>query len=181
MAEPMNGPASSNRRSDALLSVEVVLRSGDWDAAGIDQDLLKRAARNAFSVAGGGKNTDAEVAVVLCDDAEVRQLNATWRNTDRPTNVLSFPATDDMPAQIGLRTLGDVVLAFETVAAEARTAGLDLNHHAAHLVVHGVLHLVGYDHETDEDARQMEGLERRILSGLAIADPYAVAAVAESA
>jgi probable rRNA maturation factor len=177
----MGGPASNKRRTDAPLSVEIVLRGGDWRAAGIDQDLLERAARHAFSLASGGESTGAEVAVALCDDAEVRQLNATWRDTDKPTNVLSFPAADDIPANNDMRTLGDVVLAFETVAGEAQTAGLELNHHAAHLVVHGVLHLVGYDHETDEDARQMEELERRILSGLNIADPYAVAAVAESA
>ena len=117
-----------------------------------------------------------EIAVVLADDAEVRGLNADWRGQDKPTNVLSFPAMepDDVtrqPPEMPV-LLGDVVLAFETCAREAGEQGKSLGHHLAHLVVHGTLHLLGYDHETDEEAGVMEPLETHVLAGLGIADPY---------
>jgi len=117
-----------------------------------------------------------EIAVVLADDAEVRGLNAEWRGQDKPTNVLSFPAMepDDVirqPPEMPV-LLGDVVLAFETCLREAGEQGKPLGHHLAHLVVHGTLHLLGYDHETDEDAGVMEPLETHVLAGLGIADPY---------
>jgi probable rRNA maturation factor len=130
--------------------------------------------------------------VVLADDALVRQLNRDYRGKDRPTNVLSFPQVDgdgdegtgpreDGPGAEALGgdgaapaplLLGDVILAFETVEGEARAQGKPLGSHLSHLVVHGVLHLLGYDHESDEDADHMERLETRILAGLGIADPY---------
>jgi probable rRNA maturation factor len=108
---------------------------------------------------------------VLTNDSAIRQLNRVWRNVDAPTNVLSFPAATkqgpDEPAH-----LGDIVLAYETIAREARDEGKPLANHVAHLVVHGYLHLLGFDHEADADAEQMEQTERKILRRLAIPDPY---------
>jgi probable rRNA maturation factor len=121
----------------------------------------------------------AEVSVLLADDACVRRLNAAWRGRDRATNVLSFPTFERVretpPARPpeGPVPLGDVVLALETVRAEAEAAGKPLAAHVSHLVVHGCLHLLGYDHQDDADALLMEGLERSALGRLEIADPYA--------
>ncbi len=113
----------------------------------------------------------AELSLLLTSDAEIRALNARYRGQDKPTNVLSFPAA---PAErLGhLQTLGDVALAFETLAREAEGAGLPLADHYRHLVAHGFLHLIGYDHGTDEEAARMEALETRILARLGVGDPH---------
>ena len=105
-------------------------------------------------------------------------LNARWRGLDKPTNVLSFPAA---PADqlLDSATLGDVALAFETLAREAETSGVSFADHYRHLVTHGFLHLIGYDHETDDEAGRMEALETRILARLGVADPYADGAALE--
>ncbi|MCR6629633.1 MAG: rRNA maturation RNase YbeY [Magnetospirillum sp.] len=120
-----------------------------------------------------------EISVVLADDATVQGLNRDWRGKDKPTNVLSFAALDDdeAPRVPGAPLLlGDIVLAFETCRDEARALGKPLSDHLSHLVVHGVLHLLGYDHEDDEaEAEEMEALETTILAGCGIADPYAAA------
>ena len=115
-----------------------------------------------------------ELSLVFADDATVQALNAEWRGKDKPTNVLSFPAFPLKPGDKLPPLLGDVILAFETVAREAAEEGKPLDHHVSHLVLHGFLHLLGYDHETDADAEVMEALETRILAKLAIPDPYAV-------
>jgi len=122
----------------------------------------------------------AELAVTLADDRELRRLNRQWRGQDKPTNVLSFPSgaldsTAALPPDMPV-PLGDVVLGLETCAREAAAAGLPLAHHLEHLVVHGVLHLLGYDHETDGEAEAMERLESAVLAARGIADPYADAA-----
>ena len=128
--------------------------------------VLRRAARAA---AAALSTSGAELAIVLSDDSAVRLLNRQWRGIDKATNVLSFPTetTDGEP-----QLLGDIVLAYETIAREARKESKPFAHHLAHLAVHGFLHLNGYDHERDEDAEAMEELERKILRRLAIADPY---------
>jgi probable rRNA maturation factor len=116
-----------------------------------------------------------ELSIVLGDDAMLRRLNAQWRGKDAATNVLSFPAQEGVIAtpQAGPPLpLGDVVLAFGTVAGEAAAQGKTLADHLAHLVVHGVLHLLGFDHETAAEAERMEGLETMVLAGLGVADPY---------
>jgi probable rRNA maturation factor len=121
----------------------------------------------------------AEVSILLADDATVRRLNAAHRGQDRATNVLSFPTFDPLPKTApghvppGVVPLGDVVLGLETIRAEAAAAGKALPDHVSHLVVHGCLHLLGYDHRTAEHAALMEDLERAILGRLGIADPYA--------
>ncbi|RBP02691.1 putative rRNA maturation factor [Roseiarcus fermentans] len=120
----------------------------------------------------------AEVSLLLAGDAEIKALNARWRGQDKPTNVLSFPAapTDRLSES---PSLGDIALAFETLAREAEAAGVPLPDHYRHLVTHGFLHLIGYDHETDEEAERMEALETRILARLGVADPYADGAATE--
>ena len=113
----------------------------------------------------------AELSLLFCDDPAIRMLNKTWRNKDAPTNVLSFP----VPTRKG-RTpspmLGDIVIAYETTAAEAKRDHKTLRDHTAHLIAHGFLHLMGHDHEIEAEAETMEAAERRILQHLGIADPY---------
>jgi probable rRNA maturation factor len=119
---------------------------------------------------------DAELAVMLTDDSGIRTLNNNWRGIDKPTNVLSFPALqptgprghDDAP-----RMLGDIAIAYETLRREARDEQKPFDHHLSHLAVHGLLHLLGYDHEKEDDAEAMEALEQEILAQLGIPDPYA--------
>jgi probable rRNA maturation factor len=130
---------------------------------------------------------EAEISIVLVDDATQRDLNHTWRDKNGSTNVLSFPATETEAGAVPVPefpgvplSLGDISLAFETIRAEAREQGKPLDRHLAHLVVHGVLHLLGYDHLTDAQAAVMETLEIRILARLGIEDPYALADEGES-
>jgi probable rRNA maturation factor len=123
-----------------------------------------------------------EISLVLGDDALVQRLNRDYRGVDKPTNVLSFAALDDdgpLPSD-GPVLLGDVVLAYETMRAEAEADGKTISAHLSHLVVHGVLHLLGYNHSEDEEAEAMETLERSILAVLDIADPYAAGEPGES-
>ena len=140
--------------------VDVVVLDGGWRTAlpGIER-LVRRAARAAL-----GTRT-ASLAVALASDREVRRLNARDRQQDKPTNVLSYPSGENS-------FLGDIVLARQTVWREARAHVKPATHHVTHLVVHGTLHLLGHDHETDRDAERMESLERRILKRLGIPDPY---------
>jgi probable rRNA maturation factor len=155
----------------------VVLEAGDWDAALPDAEAVVRRAvhRVLGAVADRLPPGEAELTVVLADDAVVRDLNRTWRGKDGPTNVLSFPlAEESVTTGPGFPILlGDVVLALETVAAEARNQGKPLPDHVAHLVVHGVLHLLGHTHDDDDDASVMEAIETAVLSTLGISDPYA--------
>jgi probable rRNA maturation factor len=127
--------------------------------------------RRAIAAAATPDTQDAELSVLLTDDEEIRSLNAQWRQQDKPTNVLSFPVPD--AGNIQPKLLGDIVIAYETTAREAQTEHKPFEHHLAHLTVHGFLHLLGYDHESDEEAETMERLEREILARLDIADPYA--------
>lgn len=163
--------------SAARLETEVVRRARGWKDAHIADALIAQAATAAVAAAPPGEGV-CEVTIVLTDDAEVRALNRTWRGKDAATNVLSFPASAQ-PAEP--RPLGDVVLALETVQREAEEAGLALADHVCHLVVHGVLHLLGFDHTNDEEAALMEATESRVLASLGIADPYAAEAGAKVA
>ena len=143
--------------------IEVELEDAAWTAALPDAAAV---AERAATAALGG--VDGDVVVLLTDDATVRDLNARFRDKDRPTNVLSFPA-----AASAAPHLGDLVLAFGVCAAEAVAQGKTLADHLSHLTVHGVLHLLGRDHEDDAEAEEMEAEEREILAGLGVADPYA--------
>jgi probable rRNA maturation factor len=148
------------------------------DAAWLDgcPDLEGRARAAVAAVLNRLEAADGllEVSLVFADDAEQRALNHRYRGKDRATNVLSFPNMDDDGPQAGdlPRLLGDVVLARETVAREAREQGKSFADHTVHLLVHGMLHLLGYDHEAPDDAVEMEALETTILAGLGVADPY---------
>ncbi|MEQ9326658.1 MAG: rRNA maturation RNase YbeY [Rhodospirillales bacterium] len=158
-------------RADILVSVEC----DGWDAGLADADALCRTAALAALDRAGLPLDGAEISILLTDDAEVRALNRDYRKQDKPTNVLSFAAMDGdlAPMPDGSLPLGDIVLAFETVGREAGEAGISLADHATHMVVHGTLHLLQYDHVTDAEAEVMESLETAILAGLGIADPYA--------
>ncbi|MFM5954144.1 MAG: rRNA maturation RNase YbeY [Novosphingobium sp.] len=144
----------------------------DWEV------LAARAVAALAEVAPELANPRLSASLLFADDAEVRTLNREWRGKDKPTNVLSFPMleradllalTPDGPPEL----LGDIALALETCTREAADKGLSLEHHAAHLIVHGLLHLAGYDHEVSpEDARTMENLEIKALAQMGIADPY---------
>ncbi|MGA3304718.1 MAG: rRNA maturation RNase YbeY [Stellaceae bacterium] len=142
---------------------------------GIDK-LCQDAAIAALAVCGKAvAGAKAELSLVLADDAAVRELNREFRGLDKPTNVLSFPASEKTAPGAPMVLLGDVVLAYETVAREAHAQGKSLAEHAAHLVVHGVLHLLGFDHERGEaEAARTEALETQILARLGIPNPYRI-------
>jgi probable rRNA maturation factor len=136
-------------------------------------DHLTTTAVDAVFKIIGSLDVPPEISIVFSDDARVRELNRDYRGLDKSTNVLSFGlGQDEAPAVPGFVMLGDVVLAFETVRSEAISAGKSIENHTCHLIVHGVLHLLGYDHEDDGQADEMEALEKRILATLDIDDPY---------
>lgn len=150
--------------------IEVLIDDEAWPQALPEiQNLVVRAADAALSFLPPELGEDVGVVVFLTDDETVRDLNERFRGKDKPTNVLSFPSPPDHPQG----QVGDIALAFGVCQREAAQQDKTLAAHLQHLVVHGVLHLVGYDHETDEEAERMEGLERLILDGLGVADPYA--------
>jgi probable rRNA maturation factor len=153
-----------------LIGVEVAVEDERWAELG-DPDGFVRWAVDAIADLSSLAD-DSEISLLFADDATVQDLNTTWRGQDKPTNVLSFPA-EIPPGHPGPRPLGDVVLAYETVAREAAAENKSLRDHAAHLVIHGVLHLLGHDHETDGEADAMEALEIEALSRLGVANPYA--------
>ena len=147
-------------------AVEVEIEHDAWLAA-LPQ-ATSMVMRSATATLATVDRAIAGIVILLTSDAEVADLNQRFRGKPGPTNVLSFPAAD----QVGGH-LGDIALAYGVCAREAGEQGKTLAHHLQHLVAHGVLHLLGYDHETDAEAHEMEGLERKILAGLGIADPYA--------
>ena len=150
--------------------LDIIVEAPAWNAL----RGVKAALRRAIAAAAAPMRLDdSELAIVLTDDAAIRKLNHRWRGRDKPTNVLSFPAHSSVPPGSGPRPLGDVVIAYETMAREAQEQGLPLTHHLTHLAVHGFLHLLGYDHESDTEAETMEQLERDILARLDVPDPYA--------
>lgn len=152
--------------------VEVVTRDDRWSTENFDPPAAVIAAQAALAGSISEPMQSFEVALVLTNDAESQALNKRWRGKDKPTNVLSFPDDSSLPPQVPHRPLGDIVLAFETVSREAGEAHRSLNDHAAHLVVHGILHLLGHDHENWTEAEAMEARETEILASLGIPDPY---------
>lgn len=144
--------------------IEVEVEAADWSAALPEVEaVVVRAVTAALGTVEG------DVVVLLTDDETVRQINARFRDRDRPTNVLSFPA-----AESAFPHLGDLTLAFGVCAEEARVQNKTLADHLSHLTVHGVLHLLGRDHEIDAEAEEMEAEERSILASLGVADPYTI-------
>ncbi len=166
--------------NDLSQSIEVAVPDARWHEAVTEiASRCRLFASTALTCAHAGEMVQAEISIVLADDGFVRDLNHRYRKVDRPTNVLSFPI-DDQPGTTGpdIPMLGDIVLAYETVVAEAARFGRPVEAHLAHLIIHGVLHLLGRDHLDDCEAERMEAEEAGILASLGIADPYA-AEVAE--
>ena len=161
--------------SDSSHTTEVAVTSDQWLAAVTEPEAICR--RAVAAVLAREAVGPSEVSVLLADDRLIAELNRDYRGIDRPTNVLSFPAgsTERAPGQAHI-LLGDVVVAVETARREAAAQGRSAADHLAHLVVHGTLHLLGYDHEEDDEAEVMERREVELLSGLGIADPYREAA-----
>jgi len=160
------------------IAADVVIEDDSWnclaDAAALSDAAVGAVGRDALAAARL-PSAPAEVVVVLSDDDTVLALNRQFRDQPKPTNVLSFPAASGTPAATleGGAALGDVILAYGTVAREADEMGLPLAHHLQHLVVHGSLHLLGFDHLTEAEAADMEDIERRVLASLGVPDPYA--------
>lgn len=147
-----------------MADIAVVVDAVGWPEAAELESLCSEAIKAVPSATGP---IAGELCVLFADDAALQELNATFRNKNRPTNVLSFPVAD----RSGNR-LGDIALGRETVFREAEEKAIPVNHHISHLVIHGALHLLGYDHQTETEAEEMEDLERTALKQLGIADPY---------
>src|ERR1700738_1580091 len=158
----------------ALPITEVLVVADGWQAELDAEAIIQRASAAPAEIADADVG-EAELAVMRADDSGIRTRNANWRGIDKPTNVLSFPALqptgtgapDDAP-----RMLGDIAIAYQTTRKEADDEQKPFDHHLSHLAVHGFLHLIGYDHEKDDDAEAMESLEQEILAQLGIPDPY---------
>jgi probable rRNA maturation factor len=160
---------------EILPDVEVLIESEAWQELPDAEDIVRRAIMFAATSDAAIGCRNSEISVLFCDDQTIAALNGRWRGQEKPTNVLSFPAH---PLHGGImlqekRPLGDIAIAYETLVREARESGKTPAAHLSHLAVHGFLHLVGYDHETDDEAEEMERLERHILAGIGVADPYA--------
>ena len=170
----MIGPAAKRRPTPRATRVRIDLRfddagwRADWPSAA---GLCRKAVRAVLQARPSGLAQPVELCLVLSNDARVRFLNRVWRRQDKPTNVLSFPAAEAAPAGAPL-LLGDVVLARETIRREARAQGKPTDAHLQHLVVHGVLHLLGHDHVRAADAAAMERLEVAVLARLGVPNPY---------
>lgn len=159
-------PAPERRTSPPQIDIQ--RESPLWEAqpmaAQIVNDAIAAAASELSTVGG-------EVSIVLTDDSVIARLNRDWRGIDKPTNVLSFPASDHTGHE-GTRLLGDIVIAYQTLERECEDENRVFLHHLAHLTIHGFLHLSGYDHQTDTQAEEMEALESKIMSRLNMPDPY---------
>lgn len=153
------------------IEIDVLVEAPAWEALPDAAALAERAARAALAAGMEEPEVECEMSITLTGDAQIRVLNRDWRDKDKATNVLSFPAPD-LPEGVSPCPLGDVIVAYETLAAEAAAEDKTPADHLTHLVVHGTLHLLGFDHITDQEAEEMEALEREILADLGIADPY---------
>jgi probable rRNA maturation factor len=167
---------------DPDLTVDILIESEAWRMLPDAEDIVRRAIVFAAVSSARICPRDAALSVLLCDDATIAALNGRWRGQEKPTNVLSFPALPPQGAATGGKApkqaskqapLGDIAIAYETLLREARESSKTPSAHLSHLVVHGFLHLLGYDHETDDEAERMERLERDILARIGVADPYA--------
>ena len=159
------------------LDIQLGIEAGNWPAEDALAVLASRVLEHAaeFLVAKEEQpfpKQPVEISLVFTDDDDIRGINAEWRNQDKPTNVLSFPAFPLVPGGKPGPMLGDIIFAEETLRREALDLGKAFEDHLTHLMVHGFLHLFGYDHMTDEEAAVMEGLEIRILAGLGLDNPY---------
>jgi probable rRNA maturation factor len=167
-------PAGDSSRSKSALAVDILIESEAWRMLPEAEDIVRRAIAFAVSSKADFRHGNAEVSVLLCDDETIARLNGRWRGQAKPTNVLSFPAPPPQGTVPDEKIpLGDIAIAYETLAREAEESGKTVLDHLSHLVVHGFLHLLGYDHHMDDEAERMERLERDILARIGVADPYA--------
>jgi probable rRNA maturation factor len=178
----MNSPPLED--PEPALAVDILTESEAWRMLPEAEDIVRRAIAFAATCpptlprergrVGSEHHRNAEVSVLLCDDKTIARLNAQWRGQQKPTNVLSFPAPPLQGAVPDEKIpLGDIAIAYEILAREAEESGKTISEHLSHLVVHGFLHLLGYDHHMDEEAERMERMERDILARIGVADPYA--------
>ena len=171
----MNDDPDSRRPGTRRASIPVAVLAPAWRERLPRVESLARSAAEACLGAAGHPGGEVEISIVLADNATQQKLNRDYRGRDVPTNVLSFASSatgNGAGEAAGPILLGDVVLAYETVRREARDQGKPLPDHVSHLVVHGVLHLLGYDHEAEAEAEEMERIEVAVLDGLGVADPY---------
>ncbi len=172
--------SDASRSGQPRLSIAVAEPDPSWSKLAPDAPrVVRRAARRAFAAASGagwrGSRVAHEVSFLLADDRKMRELNRAYRGKDKPTNVLSFAALDEARPKPGTPwLLGDVVLASGVIAREAKEQAKSLEQHLSHMAVHGMLHLLGYDHEDHDDAEEMEALEIAALAGMGIANPYEI-------
>jgi probable rRNA maturation factor len=156
------------KRRSLAPSIDIRVASSLWDV----QPQAEQTVRDAIEAAAAALSTaDGEVSILLTDDSAIRALNRDWRGIDKPTNVLSFPAAKTT-ATAGAKMVGDIVIAYETLCRECDDEDRVFLHHLAHLTVHGFLHLIGYDHQTETQADEMEGLESKIMRRMKMPDPY---------
>ena len=158
------------------LTVDILINNPDWRRLGAVEAEVRRLVHAVFTKLRYDISQPLEIGIVLSSDAQAHRLNQVYRGKDMPTNVLSFPISDPgEEEQTQSCLLGEVILALETILQEAHQAGVSPNDHLSHLVVHGILHLIGYDHRTDAEATRMETEESDILLSLGIRDPHAAA------
>jgi probable rRNA maturation factor len=159
-------PAPERRAPSPQIDIQT--QSPLWEA----QPMAAQIVHDAIVTAASELSTaGVEVSIVLTDDKDIATLNREWRGIDKPTNVLSFPASGHKAGE-GTRLLGDIVIAYQTLERECEDGNRVFLHHLAHLTIHGFLHLSGYDHQTDAQAEEMEALESQIMSRLNMPDPY---------
>ncbi len=151
------------------VTTDIIVTAPAWEAQDGLEELTDSTIRRCVETAGVRLASGCELSVNFTDDAAIRELNARWRGFDKPTNVLSFESPGTL---VQKPALGDIVIAYETVAREAREQDKSFEHHLTHLLIHGFLHLIGYDHQIPREADEMEGLERRIAAALGLPDPY---------
>lgn len=155
-----------------MITIDITIEDIEWGEEEVLYDIIEKALTATIQHCSLDDVVTSELSLLFTDDEHMAKINAQWRNKNKPTNVLSFPAFPIEAGQSPGSMLGDIVIARETVIREAKQEGKSFQDHLTHMIIHGVLHLLGYDHETHEEANQMEMLEREILQKLSIKDPY---------
>jgi probable rRNA maturation factor len=151
------------------VQIEISIECEGWRVLHRLEALVAESLEAALEESGDALAEGAEVSLLFCDDARIRTLNREFRKKDKATNVLSFPTPDPLDTA---PFIGDIAVAYETVAREAQEQSRSLDQHCRHMIVHGILHLLGYDHEDEDEAEAMEALEVRVLSRLGVDNPY---------
>ena len=155
-----------------IVDIQIAVEADGWPEEDVLRQLVSGAVDAAFSHLGIPLAASTELSLLFADNEAVCEINDRWRGIRKPTNVLSFPAAGEIDSTHLPPLLGDIVLAFETISSEAALENRPFDHHLCHLVVHGLLHILGYDHQSDDEAAEMETMETAILAKLAIPDPY---------